>query len=175
MPRTLDRVLCSYRIGDPHGKYPIYDATGSTISPGRWNTTTSPMIYTSEHYSTALLEKLVHGSGMLPHDQHYMEITIPNGVSYEVVTPHTLPGWDDASCGISRQFGEAWRIAGRSLLLFVPSVVARTDMNILINPDHPDFPRITHGIEMPVPWDARLFSSPAAFSSPHSRSTKRPH
>ena len=48
-----------------------FDATGSTIAPGRWNTSGSPMIYTSEHFSTALLEKLVHGSGRLPPNQHY--------------------------------------------------------------------------------------------------------
>ena len=66
MVQALDRVLTSYRIGDPHGTYPIFDATGSTLHPGRWNTPASPMIYTSEHYSTAMLEKLVHGSGQLP-------------------------------------------------------------------------------------------------------------
>jgi len=62
MAQALDRVLTSYRIGDPRGTYPIFDATGSTLHPGRWNTPASPMIYTSEHYSTAMLEKLVHGS-----------------------------------------------------------------------------------------------------------------
>ncbi len=41
-----------------------------------------------------MLEKLVHGSRSLPPNQHFIEITIPNGVSYEVVTPATLPGWD---------------------------------------------------------------------------------
>ncbi len=72
MAQALDRVLTSYRIGDPRGTYPIFDATGSTLHPGRWNTPASPMIYTSEHYSTAMLEKLVHGSGQLPPDQHYV-------------------------------------------------------------------------------------------------------
>jgi len=48
MAQTLDRVLTSYRIGDPRGAYPIFDATGSTQYPGRWNTPVSPMIYTSE-------------------------------------------------------------------------------------------------------------------------------
>ncbi|WP_353843405.1 RES domain-containing protein, partial [Mesorhizobium sp.] len=50
--QTLDRTLSSFRIGDPAGTYPIFDATGSTIAPGRWNTPGSPIIYTSEHYST---------------------------------------------------------------------------------------------------------------------------
>ena len=46
---------------------PNFDATGSKLYPGRWNTVASPMIYASEHYSTAMLfEKLAHGSGRLP-------------------------------------------------------------------------------------------------------------
>jgi RES domain-containing protein len=57
--QILDWGLTCFRIGDPAGNYSIFDATGSTIAPGRWNTAGSPMICTSEHYSTALLEKPV--------------------------------------------------------------------------------------------------------------------
>jgi hypothetical protein len=32
-----------------------------------------------------MLEKLVHGSGVLPANQHFIEIAIPNGVSYEML------------------------------------------------------------------------------------------
>ena len=44
----------------------------------------------------------------------------------------------------------------RSLLLLVPSVVARMERNILVNPDHPEFGRLTHGLHQPVWWDRRL-------------------
>jgi len=44
-----------------------------------------------------------------------------------------------------------------SLILMVPFVVARIETNILINPDHPDFSRITHGLHQPVWWDERLY------------------
>ena len=67
--QTLDRVLTCYRIGDPDGEYPIFDATGSRIAPGRWNSPDTPLIYTSERFSTALLEKLVNGAGVLPPNQ----------------------------------------------------------------------------------------------------------
>lgn len=117
------------------------------------------MIYTSEHYSTAMLEKLVHGSGSLPPNQHYIEITLPNGLSYEVLNPAHLPGWDDAVPAVSKMYGETWQQARRSVILLVPSVVARVDRNILINPDHPEFPKVTHSLEQPVWWDARLFGS----------------
>lgn len=157
--QVLDRTLTCYRIGDPSGAYPIFDATGSTIAPGRWNTPGSPVIYTAEHYSTALLEKLVHGSGRLPPNQHYVEITIPRGTRYEVFSPPALPGWDAMPATVSKAFGEAWCVERRSAILIVPSVVARLDSNILINPAHPDFAGIATGLHQPVFWDRRLFGS----------------
>ena len=78
----LDRVLTAYRIGDPAGAWPIFDSTGLRLAPGRWNTAASPMIYTSEHDSTAMLEKLVHGNGRMPTNQHWIAITIPPGVAH---------------------------------------------------------------------------------------------
>src|SRR5258708_8240183 len=98
MGQQRDRVLTRYRIGDAYGAHPIFDATGSTLNPGRWNTPASPMIYTSEHYSTAMLEKLVHGSGQLPPEQHYVVVTIPNAVSYEVFNTAALPDSYRESC-----------------------------------------------------------------------------
>lgn len=157
--QILDRTLSAYRIGDPAGAYPIFDATGSTIAPGRWNTPASPVIYTSEHYSTALLEKLVHGSGRLPPNQHYVEITIPRSLSYEVFSPPALPGWDTMPATVSKAFGEEWCLERRSAILIVPSVIARLDSNVLINPSHPEFRAIAASMHQPVFWDRRLFSA----------------
>jgi RES domain-containing protein len=156
--QTLDRVLTCYRIGDPEGAYPIFDATGSTLSPGRWNTSACPVIYTSEHYSTAMLEKLVHGSGHVPPNQHYVEITIPNGVSYEVLNTASLPDWALATATSSKAYGNDWQRQRRSLLLIVPSVVAGVDRNILINPEHPQFGQAKPSLHQPIWWDDRLFN-----------------
>jgi RES domain-containing protein len=157
--QRLDRTLYCVRLGDPDGAYPIFNATGSTIAPGRWNTAASPVIYASEHYSTALLEKLVHGSGRLPPNQHYIQITLPRGLSYEDFSPPALPGWDHMPATVSKDFGERWCFEKRSAVLIVPSVVARPDRNILISPAHPQFATIEVGLHEPVYWDRRLFGS----------------
>ncbi|RWF05613.1 MAG: hypothetical protein EOS81_04035 [Mesorhizobium sp.] len=157
--QILDRTLTAFRIGDPAGDFPIFDATGSTIAPGRWNTPGSPVIYASEHFSTALLEKLVHGSGRLPPNQHYVEITIPRGTSYEVFSPPSLPGWDTMPATVSKAFGEKWCVERRSAILVVPSVIARLDNNILINPAWSEFRTITSSLHKPVYWDRRLFGA----------------
>ncbi len=160
--QTLDRVLTAYRIGDPAGTYPIFDSTGSRIAPGRWNTASSPMIYASEHYSTAMLEKLVHGNGHMPPNQHWIAITIPPGLSYEILSTAHHPGWDAEDCFVAKAYGEAWQQSKRSLLLIVPSVVARMENNVLINDDHPDVGRITRSLHQPIWWDRRLFPPPVA-------------
>jgi RES domain-containing protein len=157
-PQRLDRVLTAYRIGDPGGAHPIFDATGSKLYPGRWNTPSSPMLYCSEHYSTAMLEKLVHGSGSLPPHQHFITITIPTGTTYEVFSEAAHPGWDTQDGDVAKAFGEAWQQSKRALLLIVPSIVARVERNFLLNPDHPEFARVEHGLHHPVWWDERLFA-----------------
>jgi RES domain-containing protein len=156
-PQLLDRGLTCFRIGDPAGSFPIFDATGSTIAPGRWNTAGSPLIYTSEHYSTALLEKLVHGSGRLPPNQHYITVNIPRGLTYEMFSAASLPDWDRMPATVSKAFGERWCHERRSLILIVPSVVARIDRNVLINPAHPEFQHIVASLHEPIFWDRRLF------------------
>jgi RES domain-containing protein len=155
-PRT-DRVLICFRIGDPQGTYPIYDTEGARLYPGRWNTEASPIIYTSEHYSTAMLEKLVHANSVLPANQHYIRITIPNNVSYEIFQTAQYPGWDAKNEVLCKTFGETWYQQRRSALLLVPSLPARLERNILINPLHPDAASITHELPEPVWWDERLY------------------
>ena len=159
--QILDRTLIAFRIGDPAGAHPIFDATGSTLAPGRWNTPASPLIYSSEHYSTALLEKLVRGGGQLPANQHYIQITVPRGLSYEVFSPPSLPGWDGLPPVASRTFGERWHDEKRSLVLVAPSVVARLDNNLMINPAHSEFRFVEASLHKPVFWDRRLFGSTA--------------
>ena len=157
--QILDRILTAYRIGDPESEHQIYSSIGSKLFPGRWNDSDHPVIYASEHYSTAMLEKLVHGSGRMPPNQHFVEITVPPGVSYETVTKDILPGWEAEDCAAARAHGIKWHREERSALLIVPSVVARMEKNIVINEAHPDALRISTSLHQPVWWDRRLFRS----------------
>lgn len=156
--QRLTHTLIAYRIGDPNGDHPIFDATGSAYYPGRWNDRSTPVIYAGEHYSTAMLEKLAHGGGELPVNQHYIKITLPRGLSYEAVTKDHLPGWDTKHPTVSRDFGSRWVREARSVLLIVPSYVAREECSVVINPGHKEFADITHDLPLPVWWDDRLFA-----------------
>lgn len=156
-PGILDSNITAWRLGDPAGKFPIYDDEGAALYPGRWNSAGVPMLYAASTYSTALLEKLVRLSFVLPRAMHYIAISIPAGTSHEVFPAHAHPGWDSAAGDAARSYGDDWIRSGRSALLFVPSVPARPDRNILINLRHPEARAFTHTLPEPVPWDRRLF------------------
>jgi len=104
-----------------------------------------------------MLEKLANGNGVLPPNQHWIEITIPPGVTYEVFSTAHHPGWDAKDCLVSKAYGEAWQRSQRSLLLIVPSVVARMEHNFLINGAHVEAPQITKTLHRPIWWDKGLF------------------
>lgn len=149
----------AYRIGDPAGQHPVWSAEGARRVDGRWHGRGDTVIYASRHYSTAMLEKLVHWNGLLPPNQHFVEITIPAGTSYEVFSADHQPEWFHPDGEVARRYGHAWIAEGRSAVLLVPSVVARMEENLLINPAHPDAAAIQPGLERPVWWDARLFGA----------------
>ncbi|MEM6549215.1 MAG: RES domain-containing protein [Pseudomonadota bacterium] len=149
-PRLLPKPLTAYRIGDPAGAYPVFSPEGARRVAGRWHEQGARMVYASEHYSTAMLEKLVHWNGVLPGNQHFIEITIPAGLSYEVVTPDILPDWYRTGGEAARRFGSTWHSEKRSVILLVPSVVARVERDVVINAEHPEFTRIEVGLETPV-------------------------
>lgn len=155
--RRLDTPLTAFRIGDPAGEFPIWDDGGARKTSGRWHEAGAGVIYASEHYSTAMLEKLVHFNGIIPANQHFITITIPAGTSYEVVNPDLIPNWANATGEAARTFARRWYTQNRSAILIVPSVVARMERNIVFNTRHADFPKVETGLETPVWWDTRLF------------------
>lgn len=150
-----DRNLTAYRIGDPDGQHPIYDAEGSRLYPGRWNTARAPIIYASEHYSTAMLEKILHLGSELPPNQHFIRIDIPKGTSIEYFLPDAHSGWDKSQT-LTRKYGTQWCLEARSAVLAVPCIAARMENNFLINPAHPEFSNISYEQPKPVWWDDRL-------------------
>lgn len=155
--RTLDQPLTAVRIGDPKGEYPIWDDGGARKVSGRWHEASAGVIYASEHYSTAMLEKLVHYEGEMPPNQHFIEITVSAGISYEVVNPDLIEGWSSMSGEAARLFARKWYADVRSAVLIVPSVVARMERNMVFHTGHADFGKISTGLEIPIWWDARLF------------------
>ena len=109
-----------------------------------------------------MLECLAHaGIGRVPGRHVVIEISIAGDIAVERQDEDSLPaGWDHRDLRVARSVGDAWLRDRRSAVLLVPSVVARKESNVLLNPMHRDFARITAGQPEPVVWDARLFGRP---------------
>ncbi len=160
MAPVLAAPMRVFRVGDANGVFPVWSAQGARRSSGRWHEYGAEVIYASENYSTALLEVLARWHLTTPRNQHFVEAAIPAGTSYEVVTPDVLPECFHPDEDAARRLGSAWYQERRSVVLVVPSVVARMERNVVINTRHPEYEglRIEVGLETPVWWDRRLLS-----------------
>jgi RES domain-containing protein len=156
MASRLSAPLRAFRIADM--RHPVFDGTGAMRYGARWNSPGRRVIYAAETYAGALLEILVHASGSVPRSQGYIEIEIPAGFPIEAITPEDVPGWDSPTFEAARKYGDQWCDERRTCVLITPSVVTLVERNILINEDHPDFPRIRAGQPIPVHWDDRLWT-----------------
>ena len=148
----------AWRIAD--GRFDPFSPVGAALVGGRWNSPGLGVIYGSRSFAGAMLECLAHaGIGRVPRTHVAVEITIPNSLTIEHGDQSSLlVGWNQANLRVARAFGDAWIRELRTAVLVVPSVVARTEGNVLINPRHPDFKGIVAGTPEPVVWDARLFA-----------------
>jgi RES domain-containing protein len=149
--------MIAFRIADR--RHPIYDPTGAFLFGGRWNSPGKRVIYAAQTYAGALLEVLVHANlGIVPKTHSAVEIHIPEDLPHETLAIHGLEGWASEDFTASRRFGDLWLDQRRSAILLVPSVLLQgREVNVLLNPDHPDFPRIQATAPEPVAWDPRLF------------------
>src|SRR3546814_12544474 len=146
------RPMIAWRI--VRDLYPVLDGRGAAEFGGRWNSPGRPMIYAGGSFAIAILERLVYlPTGRVPANQVWAPVDILDTLPVETVDPDDLPGWDAADQAASRRFGDAWHDARRTAVLLVPSAVTKIDRNVLVNPDHPDFPAISTSAPRRVHWD----------------------
>jgi RES domain-containing protein len=149
----------AFRIAD--SRHAIFDGTGAFLVGARWNSGGRRVIYAADSFAAAILEILVHTStGRIPSSHKWIEITIPDAVSVELLDSSALSGWNEGDSDSARVFGDAWLDSKRSLVLVVPSIVTRElSSNIVINQDHPEFSGLKASMPRDVIWDTRLFGS----------------
>ena len=148
--------LLAYRIGD--GRFPLFDGRGAMLAGGRWNSPGLPVIYGALSQSCAMLEVLAHTNiGKLPQFHKMIIIEIDAAIQVEKIVAGQIPAWDHRNQIASRQYGDVWLRSQRSVALIVPSVIAKYDHNIVINPLHPDFSKIRTSKPEEMMWDLRLF------------------
>lgn len=135
-----------------------FSGEGAKQFGGRWNPPGTPMVYTAQSLSLAILELIVH----LDDDRDIcnyaaIPVTFP-GSLVQVLPESQLPeNWFSLPIAEpSQQVGKKWFEEMSSVVLQVPSSVVPRESNFLINPLHPKFSRLRIGTPQPLHIDQRL-------------------
>jgi RES domain-containing protein len=152
-------MIRAFRLCKTRHMAAAFTGEGARLYGGRWNSPGKAVVYTSSSLSLATLEVLVHLEDPEVFGKlfSWVLLEIPSEM-LETLNPETLPaGWNDSeSSRISRAIGDAWLGSMRSAVLAVPSVVTPGEWNYLLNPAHPDFPKILIGAPQAFRPDSRL-------------------
>ena len=123
-----------------------FSGEGARIAAGRWNSRGTRAVYLSGSLSLAALEMLLYtGRAAFTIPLVVFRVEIPGEIAVETLAPEKLPAnWRQQPPPEStRRLGSEWIARGSALALRVPSVLIPEDWNILINPAHPAFSKIS--------------------------------
>ncbi len=117
------------------------------------------MVYASTSLALAAIETFVNlEPNLQPNDLVSIEGTIRDDVKVKRLDKNTLPDrWYETRDESLRHLGDSWIAAGKTVALLVPSAPVRGEWNVLLNPAHADFPRVTFEAPVPFHFDARMF------------------
>ena len=114
-----------------------FSGIGGIYAPGRWNHPGKPIIYTASSLALATLEILVHINRSLKIETYVSWIIdIPDSLIATLSAPPT--NWEK-DIEVTRKFGDQWLANASAVAIRVPSIIVRTENNVLINPLHPKF------------------------------------
>ncbi len=118
---------------------------GGLRASGRWHTRGRRIVYCAQSAAAALLESLVHFEidiDALPTRYRLLKLVAPDDLGVEQVGSDALPrDWVERT-DVTRAIGDGWLRRAGAALLAVPSAIVPETFNVLLNPVHPDAPRI---------------------------------
>ena len=127
---------------------------GGLLIEGRWHFRGTPIVYCTDHPSTALLEILVHATRYtVPDYYQLLEIEVPDDI--ETFAPTIAMNWD-RDTDETRRIGARFIADGIFALMNVPSVIMPKARNFLLNPAHADAGQIRIVETYRYPFDSRL-------------------
>src|SRR5579871_6497324 len=132
---------------------------GARLFGGRWNSRGVRVVYASTSLALAAIETFVNLEPKLrPPDLVWVEIEIPEEIEASRLRVEDLPAkWFASRDDSLRHFGDEWVAAGETAVLMVPSAAIRGEWNVLLNPMHADFSRITMREPERFEFDLRMF------------------
>jgi RES domain-containing protein len=152
-----------YRLYRKRRRELAFSGEGARLEGARWNLPGTPAVYAASTLGLALLEFLVHVDpsemDLARLDLETRTADIPSDLAILEVPSRSLPDqWNAIPWSRSSQtYGARFLHEAKYLVIAVPSVVVPSERNYLLNPLHPDFPKIRLGPPKPFVIDHRLF------------------
>jgi RES domain-containing protein len=137
-----------------------FDGEGAYRFGGRWSTPGTRLVYAAEHLSLAMIEYFVHlDANDPPPDLVVATADVPDSVPRISAGRKLPPHWRQSPAPselalIGDRFVREQKAAG----LLVPSALAPSESNWLLNPAHPAFGAIRIHPPEPFEYDSRFFA-----------------
>jgi RES domain-containing protein len=134
---------------------------GNRVTGARWNSPGRPVVYTSSHLSLSTLEAFVHLPQELRDELPEMaavSIHVPDDANASEVSAAQFKGLMAAADPLAacQAVGDEWLSNGADFVLKAPSVLIPEEMNVMLNPMHPDMRRVRIVSTRPFRFDPRL-------------------
>lgn len=130
---------------------------GARLYGGRWNSKGNAVLYCSFAISLSLLELLIHKASYDEIKTNLLlSIKVPD-TAVKILPDNGLKKSWQSDIDYCRFIGDSWLGSGASLLLKLPSSIIPQEYNVLVNPAHPDFKRVSVVSVHFFEFDARLF------------------
>jgi RES domain-containing protein len=132
---------------------------GARLCGGRWNSRGVRVVYASTSLSLAAVETFVNlEPNLRPTDLVSIEGKVPETLEIATLDPTLLPKtWYATRDESLHRFGDEWVKAGKTAALTVPSAPIRGEWNLLLNPAHADFTKVTFQEPRVFEFDLRMF------------------
>jgi RES domain-containing protein len=148
------------------------DGIGASLYPGRWNERGRRAVYSTTRIPLGVLEILVQANVTALVGFVAYPLDVPDAALTRFdrgrlrASWRTMVGRDEC-----RAFGEEWASAKTSVGLIVPSAVVPEaydfdDFNVILDPEHPEFHRVTAGDPIRLDMDSRLAALVRPMDSP---------
>ncbi|HEV7404973.1 MAG TPA: RES family NAD+ phosphorylase [Chthoniobacteraceae bacterium] len=133
-----------------------FTGEGAARTGGRWNSRGNRVVYASSTTSLAALENLVHLNPPILFSYVAFRIRFDPALLEKIAHPWPADWREQPPPPSTMAIGDRWVREARSAVLEVPSVIIPGEVNYLLNPAHPDFPKILIRKAAPFAFDPRL-------------------
>jgi len=135
-----------------------FTGEGSRVYGGRWSSRGIPVVYVSEHESLAALELFVHTMPLAPTERYFsFRVDWDDKLTEYCPIRNLPPDWrEEPPTSASMRIGDEWVQRASSVALALPSLLSTSELNFLLNPNHPDFRKIKVSAPVEYRFDPRI-------------------